>query len=201
MKLVVGLGNPGPEYKYSPHNMGFAVIDRLAVRHRVSLERRRAHSLYGRFTLGEEEVWLIQPQTFMNRSGAAVREWFQKEACGPEELVVVADELDLPWGTVQIRQRGGSAGHHGLESIMEAIGTREFVRIRIGVSPEQAVEDPVSYLLTPVRRSRRGSMEEAVDRAAEAAEMILREGAAKAMNRFNRREGRSKAAPKQDSPL
>ena len=201
MKLVVGLGNPGPEYKYSPHNMGFAVIGRLAVRQGVSLERRRAHSLYGRFTLGEEEIWLIQPQTFMNRSGAAVREWFQKEGCGPEELVVVADELDLPWGTIQIRQRGGSAGHHGLESIMEAIGAREFIRIRIGVSPEQELEDPVSYLLAPVRRSRRESMEEAVNRAADATEMILREGASKAMNRFNRREGRSKAAPKQDSPL
>ena len=199
MKLLVGLGNPGPEYKFSPHNMGFALVERLAQRHRVSLELKKAHSLCGRFQLGSEEIWLIQPQTFMNRSGAAVSEWLRKQACGPEELLVLHDELDLPWGAIQIRERGGSAGHHGLESIIEAIGTREFVRVRIGVAPEMAVEDPVSYLLRPLRRSDRDGMEEILDRAADATEMILREGVHKAMNRFNRREGRAGAAPKQDS--
>ena len=167
--------------------MGFAVIDRLALRHRVSLERQRAQSRYARFQMGEEEVWLIQPQTFMNLSGAAVREWFRKQSCGPEELVVLHDELDLPWGTIQIRQRGSSAGHHGLESIIEAIGTKEFVRVRLGVSPNEALEDSVSYLLRPVKRSLREGVDEMVDRAAEAAEMIVRDGAAKAMNQFNRR--------------
>ena len=192
MKLLVGLGNPGPEYRFSPHNMGFAVIDRLAQRHGISLERRRAQSLYGRLQLGEEEVFLIQPQTFMNLSGNAVREWLPKQPCGPEELVVLHDELDLPWGTIQIRQRGGSAGHHGLESIIGAIGTKEFARIRIGVSPESAEsapgEDRVSYLLRPVKRGLREGMDEMVDRASEAAEMIVRDGVQKAMNQFNRRD-------------
>ena len=195
MKLVVGLGNPGPEYQFSPHNMGFAVVDRLAERHQVRLSRKKAHSLCGQFLLGAEPVWLIRPQTFMNHSGLAVQEWLRKEGGGPEALVVLADELDLPWGTIQIRQRGGSAGHHGLESIMEAIGTKEFVRVRIGVSPEEAVEDPVAYLLRPVRRNQRERLDQVADHAAEATELILREGPARAMNRFNRRERQSKAGP------
>jgi peptidyl-tRNA hydrolase, PTH1 family len=167
--------------------MGFAAVDRLAQRHGITLERRRAQSLYGRLHLGEEEVFLIQPQTFMNLSGEAVREWLRKESCGPEALVVLHDELDLPWGTIQVRQRGGSAGHHGLESILAAIGTKEFVRVRMGVSPGAALEDPVSYLLRPVKRSLRESMDEMADRSADAAETIVRDGVHKAMNRYNRR--------------
>ena len=194
MKLVVGLGNPGPEYNFSPHNMGFAAVDRLARRHQANLDRRRAKSLYARIQMDDQEIFLIHPQTFMNLSGVAVKEWLRKQGCGPEDLVVVADELDLAWGTVQIRQRGGSAGHHGLESIIEAIGTKDFVRVRIGVSPDVAVEDPVAYLLRPLRRSQRESMDEILDRAADATEMILREGAAKAMNRFNRREKQANEA-------
>jgi PTH1 family peptidyl-tRNA hydrolase len=196
VKLLVGLGNPGSEYKFSPHNMGFAVIDRLAQRHGISLDRKRAQSLYGRLQLGDEEVFLIQPQTFMNLSGHAVREWLRKQPCGPEELVVLHDELDLPWGSIQVRQRGGSAGHHGLESIIADIGTREFARIRIGVSPDSgaegtADEDRISYLLQPVKRSLRESMDEMVDRSADAAEAIVREGVQKAMNKFNRRDKNS----------
>ena len=200
MKLVVGLGNPGPEYKYSPHNMGFAVVDRLAERHDVGLTRRRAHSLCGHFLLGSEKIWVVQPQTFMNNIGTAVAEWFHKEGCGPEDLVVLADELDLPWGMIQIRQRGGSAGHHGLESIMEAIGTKAFTRMRIGVDPERELDDPVSYLLRPMRAEQRRSVGAIVDRAADAVEMILQEGAAKAMNRFNRRDAAAEAAPPPTSP-
>jgi len=194
VKLLVGLGNPGSEYKFSPHNMGFAVIDRLAQRHGIILDRKRAQSLYGRLQLGEEEVFLIQPQTYMNLSGNAVREWLRKQPCGPEELVVLHDELDLPWGSIQVRQRGGSAGHHGLESIIADIGTKEFARIRIGVSPDSAEtkdsadEDRISYLLRPVKRGLRESMDEMVDRSADAAEAIVREGVHKAMNRFNRRD-------------
>ena len=200
MKLVVGLGNPGPEYEYSPHNMGFAVVDRLAERHQVSLARRKGHSVCGHVLLGSEKIWLIKPQTFMNNSGAAVAEWFRKEGCGPEDLVVLADELDLPWGTIQVRQRGGSAGHHGLESIMGTIGTKAFTRMRIGVAPERELADPVSYLLRPMRAEQKRSVGPIVDRAADAAEMILREGVAKAMNRFNRRDAAAEAAPPPASP-
>ena len=200
MKLLIGLGNPGAEYKLSPHNMGFAVTDRLALRHGVSLERRRAQSLYGRFSIDEQEVYLIQPQTFMNLSGDAVREWLRKKSCEPEDLVVLHDELDLPWGTIQVRQRGGSAGHHGLESIIAAIGSREFARVRMGVEPESPQADPVSYLLRPVKRALRQRMDEMMDRAADAAEMIVRDGVHKAMNQFNRRERKPDADQKDASP-
>lgn len=187
MKLIVGLGNPGSEYEFSPHNLGFQVVARLAERHAVRLTRKQAQSLCGRFLLGEEEVWLIQPQTFMNRSGVAVGQWLQKQGCGPEALVVVADELDLPWGTLRIRPKGGAAGHHGLESIIEAIGTQQFVRVRIGVCPERKPEDPLAYLLSPLSRAKRREAEEVIDGAADAVETIVRQGVATAMNRCNRR--------------
>ncbi|MBI4458976.1 MAG: aminoacyl-tRNA hydrolase [Acidobacteria bacterium] len=188
MKLIIGLGNPGAEYEFSPHNMGFAVVELLAARHGVRLRQKRAHSRCGRFAAGGEDGWLIQPQTFMNRSGLAVREWLTKEACGPRDLIVIADDLDLPWGTLRIRLKGGTAGHHGLESIVEAIGTKDFARVRIGVAPDRNLEDPVDYLLTPLRRSRREEAKIVLERAADAVEAILSVGAEKAMTLFNRRK-------------
>jgi PTH1 family peptidyl-tRNA hydrolase len=200
MKLVVGLGNPGVEYNFSPHNMGFAVIDRLAERFAVRLDRKRAKAHYGRFQLGNEEVFLIQPQTYMNLSGLSIKEWLKDSGSGPGDLLVLHDELDLPWGTIQIRQSGSSAGHHGVESIIESLGLGEFVRVRVGVAPDRRLDDPISYLLRPMRKDQRELMDEVVDRAADATEMILREGVAKAMNRFNRRLGRSGDAAESPSP-
>jgi PTH1 family peptidyl-tRNA hydrolase len=188
VKLIFGLGNPGPEYEFSPHNLGFGVVDRLAERHSVRVARKQAHSLCGRFELEEEEIWLIKPQTFMNLSGLAVKEWLTKQECGLRDIVVIHDELDLPWGQLRIRQAGGAAGNHGMESIIESLGTKQFVRVRIGVQPEHPTEDPIGYLLTPVRRSRRPEMEAILDRAAGAVEAILDVGAARAMTTFNRRD-------------
>ena len=199
MKLIFGLGNPGPEFEFSPHNLGFGVVDRLAERHSVRVARKQAHSLCGRFLLQEEEVWLIKPQTFMNQSGTAVREWLAKQGCGPEDMVVIADELDLPWGQLRIRQQGGAAGHHGLESVIESLGTKQFARLRIGVRPEHEIEDPIRYLLTPLRRSRRPELEAIGDRAAEAVEAILQFGAARAMTAFNRRDSASGPAPRRET--
>jgi len=200
VKLIIGLGNPGAEYEFSPHNMGFRVVDRIAERHSVRVNRKQAHSLCGRLEIGEEEVWLLKPQTFMNRSGMAVREWLTREGCGPQDIVVIADELDLPWGQLRIRQRGGSAGHHGLESIMESLETKQFTRVRIGVQPGHEIEDSVRYLLAPVSRGLRPSVEAMVDRGADAVEAILREGAAKAMTAFNRRDLDSESAGRPSSP-
>ena len=197
MKLVIGLGNPGPEYHFSPHNLGFAVVDRLAGRRSVRVARKQGHALCGRFRLGEEEIWLIKPQTFMNGSGVAVKEWMAKQGCGPEDLIVVADDLDLQWGGIRVRPKGGSAGHHGLESIVKAIGSQQFLRVRIGVGQERRIEDPVQYLLCPVRRSQRPEMETVVEHAAEAVETILSEGITKAMNQFNRRSPVTEAGSRQ----
>ena len=187
MKLIIGLGNPGGEYQFSPHNLGFEVVDRLARRHSVRVTRKEAKSLSGRFVFGGEEVWLIKPRTFMNRSGMAVQGWFAKQGCGTQDLVVLADDLDLPWGSIRIRQKGGGGGHHGLESIMEAIGSQQFTRLRIGICPEHEVKDTVRYVLAPFKKSQMRDVEKVIDRAADAVEVILREGAAKAMSLFNRR--------------
>lgn len=188
LKLIAGLGNPGPEYEGSPHNLGFAVVDRLALRHAVSLTRKQSRSLCGRWRFGEEDLWLIKPQTFMNLSGVAVKDWLLKQECGPEALLVIHDEMDLSWGGIRIREKGGAAGHHGLESIISSIGSQQFARLRIGVRPERPISDTVEYLLSPVKRSQRREMEEIVDRASEAVETILRDGMSKAMNLFNKRE-------------
>jgi len=190
----VGLGNPGPEYQFSPHNLGFQVVDRLAERNSVRVTRRQAHSLCGRFLFGEKEVWLVKPQTFMNLSGGAVKELLAGQSCGPEELLVIADDLDLPWGSIRIRQKGGAAGHHGLESIMESIGSQQFTRLRIGVCPERPLADTIQYLLSPLKKTQRREAEEIIDRASEAVETILKEGAAKAMSLFNQRSSAASAA-------
>ena len=187
MKLIVGLGNPGPEYEFTPHNLGFAVVDRLAERHSIRLARKQYQSLCGCVRIGDEDAWLIKPQTFMNLSGVAVKEWLAKQDCGPEELLVIADEIDLPWGNIRIRAKGGSAGHHGLESIIAAIASRQFARLRIGVSPEHPITDTVHYLLSPVRRVQRRELEEILDRACDAAETVVKQGPEKAMNLFNRK--------------
>jgi len=187
VKLVVGLGNPGDEYRHSPHNMGFEVVEQLARRLQVELTRHRAHSLCGAGAIGDIKVWLIEPQTFMNLSGKSVAQWLEIEDRGPEDLIVVYDELDLPWGRMQIRQQGGSAGHNGMESIISSIGTKQFARLRVGVG-QQHKGDPVTYLLKPVSQARRKEMEQIAEAGAEAVEQMIRDGVAKAMNQVNRRE-------------
>src|SRR5579885_1115436 len=168
VRLIVGLGNPGSEYEFSPHNLGFAVIDRLAERNSVRLTRKQSYSLCGNLRLEDREIWLIKPQTFMNLSGTAIKDWLRRQECGAEDLLVIADDLDLPWGTLRIREKGGAAGHHGMESIIDSIGSQQFARMRIGVSPGHPLTDTIDYLLSPLGRARRKEMEEIVDRAAEA---------------------------------
>ena len=198
MKLIFGLGNPGPEYEFSPHNMGFGVVDRLAERRSVRMGRKQAHALCGKFELDAKEIWLIKPQTMMNLSGLAVREWVQRQGCDPAEILVVADELDLPWGQLRIRQQGGAAGHHGLESVIDSLGTKQFTRLRVGVRPDHLRTDSIRYLLAPVPRSRREELEAIFDRAADAVEAILQVGATRAMTEFNRRDSISE--PSASSP-
>jgi len=191
VKLIFGLGNPGPEYEFSPHNMGFGVVDRLAARRSVRMGRKQDHALCGRLDLNGRAVWLIKPQTMMNLSGLAVRAWIDRQACGPGEILVIADELDLPWGQLRIRQQGGAAGHHGLESVIDLLKTKQFTRLRVGVRPEHALADSVRYLLSPVPRSRREDLDSTLDRAAEAVEAILQVGTKRAMTEFNRRDSSS----------
>ncbi|HEY1270754.1 MAG TPA: aminoacyl-tRNA hydrolase [Terriglobales bacterium] len=188
MKLIVGLGNPGIEYQFTPHNLGFLTIDRLADELGLEVRNRHGRALTARAVLEGHEVVLAKPETFMNLSGMSVRELVAKHEVSPgSDLVVIYDELDLPLGTIRIRLRGSSAGHNGMESIIGALGSQEFLRIRLGIAPDRKIADGVKYVLTPFRKSQLKIVDEVLDRACDAVRVILKEGPAAAMNRFNRK--------------
>ena len=188
MKLIVGLGNPGPEYELTPHNLGFLVVDRIADEQKVEIRNRQCRALTAGTMIGQEQVVLAKPETFMNLSGLAVRELVSKLEIVPEtDLIVIQDELDLPFGTLRIHRNRSSAGHNGIESIIGSLGSKGFVRIRIGVAPEHKVEDGKEYLLSPMRKAQLKVLDLIIADAAEAATMIVKEGPAVAMQRFNRR--------------
>jgi PTH1 family peptidyl-tRNA hydrolase len=188
VKLSVGLGNPGIEYQFTPHNLGFLTIDRIANGLGIEVRNRQCRALTARATIAGEAAVLAKPETFMNLSGLAVRELVAEHQVDvSRDLIVVYDELDLPLGAIRIRQRGSSAGHNGMGSILGALGTDEFLRIRLGVSPERKVTDGVKFVLTPFRKAQEKAVAELIDLGAQAVEVILKDGAAAAMNRFNRK--------------
>ncbi|MGA8491960.1 MAG: aminoacyl-tRNA hydrolase [Terriglobales bacterium] len=188
MKLIVGLGNPGIEYQFTPHNLGFLTVDRIAKEFGVEVRNRQCRALTARVAIGSETALLAKPETFMNLSGISVREFVSKyEVRVEEELIVVQDELDFPLGTVRIQRKRSSAGHNGIESIINSLGTNDFFRIRMGVAPERKIEDGMSYLLSPFRKAQLKVVDEMLEVAADAVKAIVTEGAAAAMNRFNRK--------------
>ena len=189
MKLIVGLGNPGIKYQFTPHNIGFLALDRLAERHDGRIANRQCKAATGRIRIGEHDVLLAKPETFMNLSGMSVAELVEEYELDPtQDMVVVYDELDLPLGALRVRERGGSAGHNGMASVLGALGTQEIKRVRIGIAPEHA-RDAAKYVLTPIRKSQYAVYDEVLDRAADAVETILKEGPDAAMNKFNRKPG------------
>ena len=187
--LVVGLGNPGEEYESTPHNLGFLVIDRLAESHAIRVRRKENTSFVGLGEAGGKQVALAKPQTYMNLSGPAVAGLLERYELTPGRLIVVYDELDLPWGSMRIRLKGSAAGHKGVKSLIGSLGTNEFVRVRLGVWPtrQSGGRDGAGFVLAPFKRAQKQEVEEVVARAAEAVESILAEGAAQAMTKYNRR--------------
>ena len=189
MKLIVGLGNPGIEYQFTPHNLGFLAIDRIAGNLGVEVRNRQCRALTARTVIGDQMVLLAKPETFMNLSGVSVRELMREYEATPEsDLVVIQDEMDFPLGTLRIHAKRSSAGHNGIESIIGALGTQDFVRIRIGVAPERKVADGAEYLLAPMKKKDLEVVDGMLDTAEEAVKVILKDGPAAAMNRFNRKE-------------
>jgi peptidyl-tRNA hydrolase, PTH1 family len=189
VKLIVGLGNPGIEYQFTPHNLGFLAIDRIAGNLGVEVRNRQCRAMTARTVIADQMVLLAKPETFMNLSGISVRELMREYEAEPEsDLVVIQDELDFPLGTLRIHTRRSSAGHNGIESIIDALGTQDFLRIRIGVAPERKVGDGAEYLLAPMRKTDLKVADGMLDTAEEAVKVILKEGPAAAMNRFNRKE-------------
>jgi PTH1 family peptidyl-tRNA hydrolase len=189
VRLIVGLGNPGIEYQFTPHNIGFLAVDRIAARCGVMVENRHCKALTARARIGKEEVLLAKPETYMNLSGLSVLELINKyEVDRQKDLLVMYDELDLPLGTIRIRERGSSAGHKGMESILGALGTQEIRRMRLGIAPDHPVKDGSRYVLSQFRKSQLGALDEMLDKAADAVEVILDYGIAEAMNRYNRKK-------------
>lgn len=187
MFLVAGLGNPGEEYAHTPHNLGFLVVDRLAEQHGIRVTRKDSHALIGVGEIERHRVMLAKPQTYMNLSGTAVGPLMEKHAIGRERLVVVYDELDLPWGVLKIKPKGSAAGHNGMKSVIEELGTSQIVRARLGIHPGQRLASGKDFLLSRMRRGQSEELDEFVGYAADAVRSIIAEGVEKAMTKFNRR--------------
>ncbi|MGH9772483.1 MAG: aminoacyl-tRNA hydrolase [Candidatus Acidiferrales bacterium] len=191
MRLIVGLGNPGPEYEWTPHNLGFLALDELAQRARIRVTRPEGKAYTGRGKVAKQEVVLAKPQTMMNLSGVSVKMLLERYECDPAEMIVLVDDVDLPWGMLRIRERGTGGTHNGMKSVIRSIGTEEFIRIRLGAGPEKVWGDLSDYVLAPIGRAEREIAAQTVADAAEAAELIVTDGVSKAMARFNRRVGPS----------
>lgn len=188
MKLVVGLGNPGIEHQFTWHNLGFLTIDRIADRCNVDVVSRRCHAATAKVKLAGKEVLLGKPETYMNLSGLSVRRLADDLGIQPaSDLIVVYDELDFPFGKIQIREKGGSAGHKGIESVTGALGSDQFVRVRLGIKPDHPVQDGARFVLSQFKKSQMEAIDGILDRAADAVELILKDGVAAAMNSVNRR--------------
>lgn len=185
--LVVGLGNPGEEYEHTPHNVGFQVVDRLAEAHAIRVTRKENDARVGLGTIRGKRVAVAKPQTYMNESGRAVKGLLGRYELEPDRLVVVYDELDLPWGSLRIRPQGSAAGHNGMKSVIAHLGTQNFARIRVGVDRGREGGRGAGYLLGRLKRSQKQEMEEMAGRAADAVETIIAEGVEKSMAMFNRR--------------
>ncbi|HEX3684374.1 MAG TPA: aminoacyl-tRNA hydrolase [Bryobacteraceae bacterium] len=184
---VVGLGNPGVRYQDTPHNLGFRVIEELAKRHFIRISRNEGIALTGNGKIRDNDVLLVKPQTFMNNSGAGIHGVLKSRRMTNKDLIVVYDELDLPWTALRIKKNGSAAGHNGVKSIIAALKTDVFLRVRVGIRPNHPVEDAAAYVLAPFERELKEDVSEVVTYTADAIEFIVAEGAIRAMAKFNRR--------------
>lgn len=194
MRIIVGLGNPGRKYDWTPHNLGFQAVDLLAERWNIRVTRPEAQSLIGLGRIAGEEAVVAKPQTYMNSSGHAVADLLERHEADASELIVVSDEIALPWSMIRIRERGSAGGHNGLKSVIGALGTDEFLRVRLGIRPKFPVLDLATYDLSPMGKDVRKVAEEMIAGAADAVEMILADGVSRAMAKFNRKVEPEEAA-------
>ncbi len=188
MRLIVGLGNPDPEYQWTPHNLGFMAVDELANRAAIRVERPEGKALVGRGKLAGEEILLAKPQTYMNLSGISVRELLAKYELDITDLLVMWDEVQLPLGIIRIHPDGSAGSHNGAQSVINALGTQEFARLRLGCGPDHPLNSRREHVLRPMRKVELEAAAEMIDEAGNAVETILQEGIDAAMNKFNRRK-------------
>ncbi len=187
MRLVVGLGNPGEQYEWTRHNLGYMLVDLLARSANAQVKRKECRALIGRASLEGETVELVKPQTYMNLSGEAVSCMLAKQELKTETLplIVISDDLALPFGRIRLRARGTAGGHNGLKSIIAALKSDEFIRLRIGIQPEHPVSDTKRFVLDEFSRGERAEVEKILERSADALRAVIRDGIDKAMALYN----------------
>lgn len=183
--LIVGLGNPGPEYAKTRHNLGFMLIDLLAARLQTQVKRDECRALVGRAEIDNQIVELVKPQTYMNLSGDAVSGLIAKGERSVERLIVISDDLAIPYGTMRIRSKGSHGGQNGLRSIIDRLKTQDFIRLRIGIQPEHTIRDAAKFVLENFAKSEAAELEKILDESADAIQTIVKEGVDAAMARFN----------------
>src|SRR5256714_8998147 len=190
MRLIVGLGNPDPEFHWTPHNLGFMAVDELANRGGIRVERPEAKALVGRGKIAGEEVILAKPQTYMNLSGISVRELLEKYELDVRDLLVLWDEAQLQLGTIRIHPDGSAGSHNGAKSVISSVGTQEFARLRLGCGPDHPLSSRKEYVLRPMKKSELEVAAEEVGEAGEAVGLLIKEGIDAAMTPYNPRKTR-----------
>ena len=187
MKIIVGLGNPGIPYRMTRHNIGFQVIDRLAKINHIHIRTKHFKSLYGTGWIESQQVILAKPMTFMNRSGEAVKKATDFFHLGMEDLIVVHDDLDLPFGRLRFKRRGGDGGHQGIRSIIERMGGNSFLRLKVGIGRPPQGMDPAEYVLEAFDKAEQSHLNQILSHSAESIKVMILEGLEKAMNQFQKK--------------
>ena len=195
VRLVVGLGNPGPQYEGTRHNVGFRVVEELARRHGIKVRQRICRARVGAGQISDVGIALAKPQTFMNRSGDAVSPLARRYGLAPSQILVIYDDLDLPLGRLRVRQDGSAGGHNGIKSLIERLGTRDFPRVRVGIGRPAGSDDAIDHVLSEFTTAEEPIVARLIEQAADAAECWLAEDVEAAMNRFNVRGEGSESAP------
>ena len=185
MYLIVGLGNPEPEYSYTRHNMGFDVINIIAKKCEIDISRTKFNGLYGSGIIKDEKVILLKPQTYMNLSGESVKEVAEFYNLKPEEIIVIYDDIDIEKGHIKIRKKGGAGSHNGMKSVVEELQSTDFARIRVGIGQPEFKSDMINYVIGKVPQEEQEILQQGVEKAAKAVEEILKNGIDIAMNKFN----------------
>src|SRR5262245_56602168 len=188
MRLIVGLGNPGPEYQWTPHNLGFLAVDELANRGGIRVERLEGKSLIGLGKVAGEEIILAKPQTYMNLSGISVRDLLDKYELGAEDLLAMWDEVQLPWCAIRIHSESIAGSHNGAKSLISSLGTTAFARLRLGCGPDHPLSSRKEYVLRPMKKAELEVAAEMINDAGDAVELLLTKGIEAAMTKYNRRE-------------
>lgn len=185
MYLIVGLGNPEPEYSRTRHNMGFDVINKLSEKYDIDVKKEKFDGLYGNGIIENEKVILVKPQTYMNLSGEAIAQYANFYKVNPENIIVIYDDIDIETGVVKIRKKGGPGTHNGMKSVVHELNTTEFPRIRVGTGSKENITNLINYVISKVSQEEYKELEQGIDKAVEAVVEILRIGIDNAMNRLN----------------